>query len=320
MFKLLKNNVDELRAGIPHHKLSKTFQNAVAFARFIEIPYIWIDSLCIIQDSEEDWQKESALMNQVYTNALFNITANASNDGSGGLFRTRRPSGITPIYWSVGNDRKVQDLKFEAASGGTQVSDERLSSDATAENVKELPVGIWMVNEVPQIWPEEIFQRPLSKRAWAFQEFMLASRTIHFEAQQILFECNKHKACESHSLGLPEHYVYSAVYDIDTWRVKKPLCYYFTDVPAPTAYPTAHMNWYLLASSFNSLSLTFPSDKLPAISGIAQEFQNTIKSRYVAGMWRDHLLVQLLWGACGRDPRLVASYRIPGANMVVGIG
>ena len=51
--------------------------------------YLWIDSLCIVQDDQEDWDREATLMYNVYTNAECNLAAAASRDSSGGLFFKR---------------------------------------------------------------------------------------------------------------------------------------------------------------------------------------------------------------------------------------
>src|SRR4051812_41270792 len=67
---LLESNLAQFQTrGIPIMELPKTFQHAVKVTRSLRIDYLWIDSLCIIQDSIKDWLKESALMYRVYTNA-----------------------------------------------------------------------------------------------------------------------------------------------------------------------------------------------------------------------------------------------------------
>ena len=67
--------------GIAFQSLSKTFQDAVIISFKLGVRYLWIDSLCIIQDSISDWQQESSRMNLVYQNALFTIAAEAAADG-----------------------------------------------------------------------------------------------------------------------------------------------------------------------------------------------------------------------------------------------
>jgi hypothetical protein len=63
-------------------ELSPVFQDAVLVAHRFKVAYIWIDSLCIIQDSREDWQTDSADMARVYENAYFTVAAVSSANGS----------------------------------------------------------------------------------------------------------------------------------------------------------------------------------------------------------------------------------------------
>lgn len=77
-------------------KLSPTLRDAIALTRYMRIPYLWIDSVCIIQDSKEDWEEESAKMGSYYGNALFTITAGRKK--SKGLFGERKFSLAPPHY------------------------------------------------------------------------------------------------------------------------------------------------------------------------------------------------------------------------------
>jgi hypothetical protein len=77
----------ELRkAGIPWDALSKTFQDAIVFTRCLQVRYLWIDSLCIIQDDQDDWRREAANMASIYENAWLTIAATKSSGGAGGCF------------------------------------------------------------------------------------------------------------------------------------------------------------------------------------------------------------------------------------------
>ena len=89
ILKLSKNNLDSFYQAIPMEALCKTFQDALVAARALELKFIWIDSLCIVQDDEDDWARESASMADVYGNALINIAATHAPDGSAGLFIDR---------------------------------------------------------------------------------------------------------------------------------------------------------------------------------------------------------------------------------------
>jgi hypothetical protein len=67
-------------------QLPKTFQDAITFLRYLKIRYIWIDSLCIIQESEEDWLEHSGSMASIYSFAYITIAATRAANGSAGMF------------------------------------------------------------------------------------------------------------------------------------------------------------------------------------------------------------------------------------------
>ncbi|CAI0642010.1 unnamed protein product [Colletotrichum noveboracense] len=68
-FCTLSSNIDSFRQGINMAELPRTFQDAVNITRSLGVDYLWIDSLCIVQDDPDDWIKESRLMERVYSSA-----------------------------------------------------------------------------------------------------------------------------------------------------------------------------------------------------------------------------------------------------------
>ena len=84
-----ENNIGSFLHRIPRNALPKTFRDFIKINRFLGIQYIWIDSLCIVQDDEEDWKAESARMTNVYGEAVLNVAAVGAADGSVGCFFER---------------------------------------------------------------------------------------------------------------------------------------------------------------------------------------------------------------------------------------
>ncbi|PTB63949.1 HET-domain-containing protein, partial [Trichoderma citrinoviride] len=172
--RLLTSNLSYLLREIPLEKLSKTFQHAVAIARRMEVTYLWIDSLCIIQDSASDWLAESATMASVYSNARFNISAAHAPDGNGGCFATRDPAAaLAPLHVHV-----------PWAGWGTSPG-----SRAVLERH-------W--------WRRHVDAAPLLQRAWVFQEQVLARRNLIFGDVEVLFVCRETVASEQFPSGIPE--------------------------------------------------------------------------------------------------------------------
>lgn len=110
VIKLTTATISSMQAGIPILELPMLYQDAVTACKQLEIPYLWIDSLCIIQDQELDWTREIAAMGAVYSNALCNIEASHSTDSSGRLFFSRNQTRIKafPITVEWHQDGQLQ--------------------------------------------------------------------------------------------------------------------------------------------------------------------------------------------------------------------
>jgi hypothetical protein len=114
VFKLETKNRGDLLERVP--ALPLTFEDAIVATRRLGARYIWIDSLCIIQDDPADWERESSSMADVYRNATCNIAASAAHDSNGGLYRDR--GDIVPgIYVKSSGDDKTTLLLIRADEG-----------------------------------------------------------------------------------------------------------------------------------------------------------------------------------------------------------
>ncbi|KAF7941607.1 uncharacterized protein EAE97_006444 [Botrytis byssoidea] len=80
-----------LYGGIRKADLPATFQDAISVVRALGLRFIWIDSLCIVQDSLDDWKHESVLMASIYSNCYVNIAATGAADSSKGCLAPRNP-------------------------------------------------------------------------------------------------------------------------------------------------------------------------------------------------------------------------------------
>jgi len=163
--RLETNNITQLLESVPESALCKTFLHAIEITRFLGLEYLWIDSLCIIQNDSEDWGREAALMADVYGQSTISIAASGAVDGSEGCFfdRDRR------YFWNTPLDIDEQTLM--------------------------------MANT--QVFERCVRHTELSKRAWVLQERLLAPRTLHFSRAQVFWECKQANACESYPNGHP---------------------------------------------------------------------------------------------------------------------
>jgi hypothetical protein len=270
------------KTGIHLPDLPQTLQDTVAMVRVLGIRYLWIDSLCICQDDLADWQRESARMASVYSNAYLTIAATGQPDSSGGLFFER-------------SSKRYLRLPFKTAGG-------------IEGHVLIFPLN--KAKEFIKSYRIEMRSEPLAERAWVLQERVLARRVIHFASDQICFECLEGSLYED-GLQLPDRYY--SVY------LKQPTEAITGEERGPQASTLRHLrrtnntlkdHWNALLWVYGTLKLTYPADKLPALAGIAKVYSKLLDDEYVAGIWRKSMVEDLCWQPL-RCKAVSGPYRAP---------
>jgi hypothetical protein len=151
-------NYQDRKTSIPWPTIPKAYQDAILAVRELGLSYIWIDSLCIVQDDHSDWLTESAKMGDVYKFARITIAASHASDSSQGCFY-ERPE--LPLAIELPIPYKRRELEG--------------SIFATA-----------MQSEYADISPEF---GVLASRAWATQEWLLSRRMIFYTRGCVVWSC-----------------------------------------------------------------------------------------------------------------------------------
>jgi hypothetical protein len=150
-------------------------------------------------------------------------------------------------------------------------------------------------------WNEVLRESPLSKRAWVLQERLLSKRIVHFEKNELFWECLEGSAREGSVEGEPEA-CNEGGWTNETFKrcldFAKNTVLGLSDRNAPRNEPCM-MQWYHILCQYSGLSLTYRSDVFLAIAGIAQIFRDTTGFTYKAGLWKEHVHSGLLWHAEG---------------------
>lgn len=121
--------IAQRKKAIPFSQLPRTFQEATSIIRRLGFRYLWIDSLCIIQDDEADWQRESAQMADIYAKAALTVAASGSQDSKGGCFRTT-PELSGSSSWEIAVEyRALDDGAAESPGPGDSIDADRQSED-----------------------------------------------------------------------------------------------------------------------------------------------------------------------------------------------
>jgi hypothetical protein len=158
-------NIASRMVGISWNAIPKTFQEAVMTTRELGLRYLWIDSLCIIQDDDDDWMKESANMSSIYANSYITIAATKSWNGLGGCFSTASP------YLQ---DYQLSESQLHSGGGRSSV------------HVRERITHIGDQDAVA----------PLLSRGWVCQERLLSPRVLHFCDRELVWECKEYSGCQ----------------------------------------------------------------------------------------------------------------------------
>ncbi|KAF2498561.1 HET-domain-containing protein [Lophium mytilinum] len=260
-------NLSERQRNIPLSLLSQTFLDAVVSTRALGVRYLWIDSLCIIQDSKEDWDYESASMGNVYRNAICTISAAKSSSGSGGCFAVRDPRLQRPIQLPL---KQSIILSPPDAKGW--------ASDA--------------IYVFPSHWSRAVW--PLYQRAWVFQEQALSGRSLSFGAKTMYWSCLTSVATESTLMGYD---------DTDRTMGLKAFQSLSEEEAKQHAAPTSGLwkIWYSMIEDYSRRHLTHDTDRLPAVSAVASQWSRILKDDYAAGLWRSDVLLGLQWSCQGDE-------------------
>ena len=95
--------------------MPRLFQDVITTVRELGIQYVWIDSLCIVQDSKEDWELECAKMGHIYQHSTITICAPAAADTSSGFLDPRTCSEPDPLLWEYKNPGNAEPKRATIA-------------------------------------------------------------------------------------------------------------------------------------------------------------------------------------------------------------
>jgi hypothetical protein len=274
--------IDDFKNGIDITSLPKTIQEAICVTRALNLRFLWVDALCILQDNEEDKARECSRMDQIYQQAYVTIAAARAEDCHDGF---------------MDGAESITDLLPRLPI---------LCSDGRQGSVFVIP------NE------KDLFQDPLLSRAWALQEHVLSSRLLIWSKYQLLWLCTnglQHEQDELEELAGPYYHrvdLLGSPFDRNQDNnLGKPsltkihqalagrapitngnFCFQF----APSfVHDEMQALWEQIMEEYSKRKLSVVSDKLSALAGLASRFREFIQDDYLAGHWRKWLLPHLLW-------------------------
>lgn len=269
----LKGNIKSMCDEVPWEYLSPTYQDSITFLRKFSkwheeeygepIRYIWIDSLCIIQDSKSDWTKHALEMSDIYSNSSITLVESHGLDTEKRLFQESAPRHVSKHV-------TVQD-----ASGTDHQLHYRHTIYHPTFMIKDDNIPVW-------------------QRAWVFQERLLSRRLLIFGPDELSWQCTSHHKCEC---GLDELEIQSNKL-MKEWgddihvpqhsaSSRKDVHQVLGKDPTPSQL---HRAWRLVIEAYSQLEYTYRSDTLYAIAGLAKSFNARLGGKkYFAGVWYDEM-------------------------------
>ncbi|KAI4953975.1 hypothetical protein J4E91_001684 [Alternaria rosae] len=297
--RLLQSNLNVFQKEIPRATLeaSDVYKEAIRVTLALGYRYLWIDSLTIIQDSIPDWDYEARRMAIVYGNATANLAF---------LFPPHSPSAP-----SRRDDPRVWNpcILRTSSSHTPGIYIEHTKSSLRRDFAPEEATKDWLVQ---RNWP-------LFNRAWTFQEYLLAPRTLLLGHKNLMWQCSEgfwdellgpiaeaavtdpttttmqQSSKQGRDRG-KSRYFPNSITEINT--LGKTHCL----SPAVLSFALSYQN---VINEYRSRKLSFSKDRIVAFAGIASAFSNLGQLTYLAGLWKEILPITMLWYVDRKAPPLV---------------
>jgi hypothetical protein len=298
------------KRSIPWSTLPKAFQEAVVLVRALGFRYLWVDSLCLVQDEAQEKLEESLAMDEVFGNAFLTIAATSASDSSSQpLFPTK-----TQPFKIQATDNRGSLFKIYVREQPSHYSFKAPFDEGAHMNDWELPFPIS---------DETYTHAPLLQRSWAYVERLLSRRVLHFTKSEMILECREGYQCECGRID-------DKTYDPRTTDSIKQefgrLIAAANNHPLMNGHGNTHNRmdsmtsqlantnltkgshdlsrtreealqlWSYIVTEFTARNVTYDSDRLIAIASIAKALSPTLQSGYIAGQWTFSTL-SLLWYA-----------------------
>ncbi|TID00063.1 hypothetical protein CH35J_006288 [Colletotrichum higginsianum] len=225
--------------GVQVSAFPQTVQDAIEVTRRLNLRYLWVDAVCIIQDSQSDWEAESARMASVYQNAHLTIAAATSHSASEGFLRQRHIAA---------DQRQPLRIDWRTDQGQPSILAARIVPGIETHTLS-------MDGDRKPAFP-------LNVRGWTLQEELLSRRTVTYTQNELWWTCQSQRDCECHA------------FDNVTHDGPKSLL----SPVLMTSPGAAFSQWRDIISEFSVRQLSFGLDKLPALSGIASVVQGKTRT------------------------------------------
>ncbi|KAK4501685.1 hypothetical protein PRZ48_007494 [Zasmidium cellare] len=285
--KLTRGNLDALQQPRSFEKISlpRTISDSIYFARDLGLQYLWVDALCILQDSDGDKAYQISNMGNVYSSAFVTIIAASGRDANAGL------PGV-----SIDREGEQQEVIVIPPSN----EDPGLS---VLNTLKSYPL---YYDEYYLRGKESVDLSKWSQRAWTLQESALSSRKITFTAQQVFWTCHQGYYCEESRFEIPGFYVKHWLPSIHKVT--------FQELANNSREP---WDWYghLVSEDYSRRDLSYDGDFGSAFDAIIKNMERYTGTRFHWGMPRSHFELAVMWNGFHAVDRRTSLTTLPMTNL-----
>jgi hypothetical protein len=262
---LTRTGLHEFMEGWPVDSLPRTIQDAIDITRKLRIRYLWVDALCIIQDSQEDKKKEIACMADIFSNSYVTVSAASAASVSDGFLHQRHSWHMQPLL---------------------RIPLRLCPSDEPASLV---------LYDGPQMWGFGSKSSPIEKRGWTLQEKLLSRRVLFYGTTHLKWMCRSIPLDSGSSEVLQGSFLAN---------IQRPTPALGQSSNCLVSTRNLYNGWESTIMELTKRSFTYTEDVLRAVAGIAAKYQEELQDQYLAGLWKQALVHELLWhGELEHDPK-----------------
>ncbi|KAH8601736.1 heterokaryon incompatibility protein-domain-containing protein [Bisporella sp. PMI_857] len=278
-FVLNQKMKQNLSNGRPLEEFPATIRDAIIITRGLSVELLWVDALCIYQDSKDDWDLENPKMADTYSKSVLTIIAANSSSVTDGILK-QRPEEYD-CHLPFGDIGKVHLRPFQYS---------RYDIDLPSKS-----------------------QGPWATRGWTMQEELLASRKLVYTSGQISWRCSScfigergridvsDNAKEAAKLPPSQNFLNDLSPDYHAWMgsLQHDRLTYDNNVLSVEAHNAIYYTWYQILVNYSARDLSEEYDRLPAIAGLAGSIGSLISDSYAVGLWKRDIICGLLWSDVG---------------------
>ncbi|KAK8128610.1 HET-domain-containing protein [Apiospora sp. TS-2023a] len=267
-FIMTTQNLDTMKTGFPDSELPSTLKDAIQVTRRLGIRFLWVDALCIMQDSPDDKSREIARMGQIYKNATATIMAAGAKSASEGFLKDNAQETVSCEVFLT-------------------------APDGTSGTVTICPLEIF-----------DFSSMPLSKRSWCFQEYVLSRRHLFYTDKEVVWQCRSSKVVTISRGSIR----YTPRDRLEPFGISGAIISGAHDSSHKTdSRPRGVLRgesgeeagrtqlWKSILRNYTRRAMNDPDDRLNAIMGVVEELESRWSDKCIFGLWRDRFIEELAW-------------------------